>query len=907
MALVGDGKGLRVGLLMAVATTMTACGGGGGGSESDQPAKPTPSLALSGVIDVEAGSRVDEDNADALLSRSPLVAEQSLPAEFLLAGYVSDTPTVRNYPSEVGFSNDFQYFPDKEDRYVAPLQNGLELTLQAFATRAGAASDVRLELKAPDGSTLGQVTAPATGGQVRLPVDSEQTGNYHVSVTSLGEAPMLYILSSSRPETANANAFHWPDNRFAEDEAIVTLSSSGTRMSALSSRGLMASGREVAPGLWAVRRPQTTSQSTSGRGAVSTLDWIRSLRADPAVEHASPNYLLQAMNTPIDEPFYANGVLPQQWHYSLINGPVAWQLAPEGGDGVNVAVLDSGLFRSGGKWHPDLAANVGIGFDAVDGDIMAADPGNAVGDSVYHGTHVAGTVAAAVNGIGGAGVAFKATLFPVRVLGEGGSGTLADLLEGMSWVLGDLNRPHADVVNLSLGGLPCDNTFVSSVANDSLTSLQELINQGVEKGILYVAAAGNEATGVPSCPAALDNVFSVSAVDGAGMLASYSNFGGTIDLAAPGGDASRDGNGDGQADLVSSASAATIDDVLQPVYLGLQGTSMAAPHVAGVFALMKGADATLDNAAVEGFLLGGDLTTPPCDAGCVRTDQLGYGILNAAKSVQASLTGNPPELLASAPSVVNLASEPGSTSRATIELAPLGNYTTTITNLSASNDWFSVTPSADSLPMDVTYDAPLQLSLTLDPDKLTPGVSSRGSLQVTYDSDTENQAVLTVPVIGQQITDQQARDAGRHFILLVEPEADPQTDTYRTVAQAVATVVDGQYRFEFIADDGVLPALPNEVPPGSYFLVAGSDLDNDGLICHAGEACAEYPVSGLRQEIRIEEGEPVTGLRMTTSYSRPSFSASSTDQLPRSGFTGYRLMPENGDDSSSNLKAVKQP
>ena len=98
------------------------------------------------------------------------------------------------------------------------------------------------------------------------------------------------------------------------------------------------------------------------------------------------------------------------------------------------------MFQDGGQWHPDLASNVIAGFDAVDGDELPADPGNSVGGSVYHGTHVSGTVAAAVNNSGGAGVAFGSRLMPVRVLGEGGTGTLSDLLEGMQWVLGDQNR-----------------------------------------------------------------------------------------------------------------------------------------------------------------------------------------------------------------------------------------------------------------------------------------------------------------------------------------------------------------------------------------------------------------------------------------------------------------------------------
>ena len=907
MAMVSvPGKVAKLGFSLALGLAVAGCGGGSGGDGGLLPAD----VAVSGVIDIEAGTRVDADNADALLGRAPLATAQSLPPEFILSGYLSAVGERTPYPPDPSLADDFYYFPDPEDDFTASLQPGFEITLQSFATRLtetgtnpATVSELRLTITSSDGTVLGPIIAPSDGSPVTLATGTAPEGEYRISVTSLGAAPMLYILSSSRAVTANATAYDWPDYEFVEDEALVSLrdpGKAGARASGLPASALMAPGQQIAPGLWTVHRPAPVAAMGQGNPAQQTLDWIGQLRDDPSVLHASPNYRTRALATPVNEPFYASRVLGQQWHYSLINGPIAWQLDATGGDGVNVAVFDTGLFRNNaGQWHPDLDANVIPGFDAVDGDNVPSDPGNAVGGSVYHGTHVAGTVAAAVNGKGGAGVAFGAGLVPVRVLGEGGSGTLDDLLQAMQWVLGDASGPRADVVNLSLGGLPCGDSRVAD-------TLQQLINNGVEKGIIYVAAAGNSATSEPSCPAALDKVFSVSAVDGGARLSSYSNFGSSIDLAAPGGDASRDGNGDGQGDLVSSTSAAVVDGQLQAAYRGLQGTSMAAPHVSGVVALMKGVRPDLTAGDIRGYLESCSMTLSPDDSVCARNDTLGFGLLDAGKAVQVALTTPPPQLLTSSPAVVNLSSEGGLAVSETVVISPLGDYNATITKVTGKEDWFTVSFESGSPTIAINQGNPSeQLTLTLNPNLLDDGVSSNANLKITYEPDSGIPATLTIPVIGKKITDQQARDAGRHFVLLVDPQ--PEGAVFNTVAQTAVRAENGQYQFEFLPDDGEAPQLQNEVPPGQYILVAGTDLDNDGLICHAGEACAEYPVAGLRQVIEVRENQPVTGLRMTTSYSRPALSVNSPDFLPRPDFKGYRLLPEQAGSKSTSVKAIQIP
>ena len=113
------------------------------------------------------------------------------------------------------------------------------------------------------------------------------------------------------------------------------------------------------------------------------------------------------------------------------------------------------------------------------------------------------------------------------------------------------------------------------------------------------------------------------------------------------------------------------------------------------------------------------------------------------------------------------------------------------------------------------------------------------------------------------------RDAGRHYVLLVSPD-----ESRETIEQRVVTARDGSYSFSF-----------DDIEPGEYFLVAGTDTDNNGFICESGEACAEYPVNGLPEKIVIGEGR-VSGVSLSTSFRRPTIASMG---LPRIGFEGYRL------------------
>lgn len=342
---------------------------------------------------------------------------------------------------------------------------------------------------------------------------------------------------------------------------------------------------------------------------------LAELKADPSVQYA----VADAVMYPVDAPTARNravtrsdaspNLVPDDQYYNShnwnlhnavggVNAPQAWDISR--GAGVVVAVLDTGIVP-----HPDFAAGTVLeGYDFISqaersrrptdgrvagaldqGDWMAANEcyaGSPQRNSSWHGTHVAGTIAEATNnGVGMAGLAFESTVLPVRVLGRCG-GTLSDIAEAITWasggeVPGIPNNPNpADIINMSLGGAgACDAAY------------QDAINGAVSRGTLVVVAAGNDEINVADArPANCNNVVSVAATGITGAMASYSNFGTLIDLSGPGGGVV-DGNPNGYVWQAISGSTTSPDGTY--TYGGKAGTSMAAPHVAAVAALVQSA------------------------------------------------------------------------------------------------------------------------------------------------------------------------------------------------------------------------------------------------------------------------------------------------------------------------------
>jgi serine protease len=320
-------------------------------------------------------------------------------------------------------------------------------------------------------------------------------------------------------------------------------------------------------------------------GARSVKDAARALSRRPGIAHARPNYIARASAyTPNDPAF------PIQWNLATsaagINMPEAWASARRarrpGGLRTTVAVLDTGVaYQRFGRFRraPDLN-RFRRGYDFVANDRHPNDQNG-------HGTHVAGTIAQSTgNRIGTAGIAYRARIMPVRVLDAAGAGDTLAISRGIRYAA----RNGADVINLSL-------EFDAAVRAAQIPDIVAALRFARRRGALVVAAAGNQGSPQVAFPARARNVMAVAATTARGCQAEYSNSGSHVDIAAPGGGADA-ANSDTPYDLEVCRPGLRGDFIFQQTFEGsvarfglpegYEGTSMAAPHVSGVAALLIG-------------------------------------------------------------------------------------------------------------------------------------------------------------------------------------------------------------------------------------------------------------------------------------------------------------------------------
>ena len=455
---------------------------------------------------------------------------------------------------------------------------------------------------------------------------------------------------------------------------------------------------------------------------------IRELKADPAVEHVQIDRMMHHTGLPRVQADVQPQLVPDDQYYAQYNwhlqntvggirAPSAWDQST--GEGIVVAVLDTGIVP-----HPDMDANMLEGYDFITDPFVSRRPtdervpgAHDYGDwnddptqcqvrtSSFHGTHVSGTVAELTNnGIGMAGVAHDAQVLPVRVLGRCG-GYTSDIVDAVVWAAGGevpdvpMNENPAEVINLSLGGFGA----CAAIEQDAFALARSL-------GSLVVVAAGNDNADVQNfSPANCDNVVRVGAARINGGRASYSNYGSMIHLAAPGGGGSIDGNPNGYVWQAGNDSD-TAPELGVPTYFGMSGTSMAAPHVAGVAAMVQSAVVAAGGEALAPDRLQEVLieSTRPFPSG--HPDRpLGAGLLDAPNAIAMGLDddidppGEPEAIeLANGVALTGLSGDPGDATLYSVEV-PAGESLLSVLTYGGRGD-VSVYVSAGEAPTAEDHD-----------------------------------------------------------------------------------------------------------------------------------------------------------------------------------------------------------
>ncbi len=350
-----------------------------------------------------------------------------------------------------------------------------------------------------------------------------------------------------------------------------------------------------------IGRPEMGIELVKTQNESETQAILDQLNRNPNVLYAEPNFVIRLSPEQLGPQFAMPQARPktptapndpmfeEQYAHKVSNSLAGWKIS-QGSKKVTIAIVDTGVDLK----HPDLAGKIVAGRDIVDGDDQALDGHG-------HGTHCAGISAAITNnGVGVAGFAPNLQIMPVRVLDDRGSGTSADVANGIIWA-----ADHgAEVISMSLGGR--GNPKVKSDA----------VQYALDQDSVLVAAMGNYGDNSQIFPAAQEGVISVGATDSGDKRASFSQYGTWIDISAPGVN-------------ILSTFPGNSNSMNRKDYGSISGTSMATPAVAGVVGLIRSVFPDMNREQVRAQLIQGtdDLGEPGYDI------YYGHGRINVAKAL----------------------------------------------------------------------------------------------------------------------------------------------------------------------------------------------------------------------------------------------------------------------------------
>ena len=390
---------------------------------------------------------------------------------------------------------------------------------------------------------------------------------------------------------------------------------------------------------------------------VSVAEAIALAERCPNILFAEPNYRLYATDTIPNDPSWGS-----QYGLNNIRAPQGWDTTT-GSAAVIIAIVDTGVDLT----HPDLSAKIVAGYDFVNNDAIAQDDNG-------HGSHVAGIAAASSNnGAGVAGASWGARIMPVKVLDASKNGSFANAASGIIWA----TDHGAHIINLSLGG------------NSHSTIFQNAIDYAYSKGVTIVAASGNNGNGFVLYPARYPNVIAVGATDSVNNRASFSNYGAELDIVAPG------------VSIYSTGISTYFTD---------SGTSMSAPYVAGLAAILRGIPSSGSPAS-----LAWAMKSTALDLGVVgKDDYYGSGLIQMDAAIQllwATPTSTPTEISNTGQTGIWLGSASSAiipTSTSTIIVTPSPSITPFIT-ATLGND---STPEAELFALSIA--TPTQITRNID-------------------------------------------------------------------------------------------------------------------------------------------------------------------------------------------------